>query len=242
MEDSLPRLYGEFSSWWPLMSAPEDYEAEATVYASLFKQHVTGDLRTLVEFGSGGGNNASYLKKHFSLTLVDFSPGMLAVSQALNPECEHLLGDMRSIRLGRAFDAVFINDAIMHMTTEEELHAAIKTAFAHCRPGGVALFAFDYVKETFAPTTSHGGHDGASRGMRYLEWIHDPDPEDSWAIHEMTYLMRMENGEVEIARDRLVVGVFPRATWLSLIQRVGFQGGFVPNAVDGAEVLVAVRP
>ena len=59
----------------------------------------------MLELGSGGGNNASHLKAHFQLTLVDLSPAMLAVSRALNPECEHLQGDMRTVRLGRRFDA-----------------------------------------------------------------------------------------------------------------------------------------
>src|SRR3972149_1508073 len=60
---------------------------------------------TVLELGSGGGNNASHMKAHFKLTLVDRSPAMLAVSRALNPECEHLEGDMRTLRLGRGFDA-----------------------------------------------------------------------------------------------------------------------------------------
>jgi hypothetical protein len=38
---------------------------------------------------------------------------------------------MRTLRLGRAFDVVLVHDAIMYMTTEEELLAAAETAFAH---------------------------------------------------------------------------------------------------------------
>ena len=50
--------------------------------------------RTLLELGSGGGNNASHMKAHFAPTLVDASAGMLDVSRALNPECEHVEGDI----------------------------------------------------------------------------------------------------------------------------------------------------
>ena len=38
---------------------------------------------------------------------------MLAVSQTVNPECEHVLGDMRSLRLGRESDLVLIHEAIV---------------------------------------------------------------------------------------------------------------------------------
>lgn len=85
---------------------------------------------------------------------------MLAVSAALNPDCEHRQGDMRTVRIGRTFDAVFVHDAVMYMTTERDLRAAIETAFVHCRPGGAALFAPDCVCETFVSETEHGGHDG----------------------------------------------------------------------------------
>jgi trans-aconitate methyltransferase len=47
------------------------------------------------------------------LTPVDLSTEMLAISRTLNPECEHIAGDMRTSRLERRFDAVFIHDAIM---------------------------------------------------------------------------------------------------------------------------------
>ena len=101
--------------------------------------------RTVLELGSGGGNNASHLKARFDMVLVEPSAGMRAVSRALNPECEHIDGDMRTVRLGRQFDAVFVHDAVCYMTTESDLRLAIETAFVHCRPGGVALFAPDFV-------------------------------------------------------------------------------------------------
>ncbi len=151
---------------------------------------VRNTTHTLLELGSGGGNNASHLKARFSLVLVDRSPGMLQVSRALNPECEHVEGDMRTVRLGREFDAVFVHDAVVYMTTEADLRAAIETASVHCKPGGAVLFAPDHVRENFRPSTDHGGYDGVGRGLRYLEWTWDPDPADSTYIVDYAYLLR----------------------------------------------------
>jgi SAM-dependent methyltransferase len=137
----LPKLYRELADWWPILSAPADYAEEAAFYHEAITSLCSFRPRTMLELGSGGGNNASHLKRHYELTLVDLSPGMLTVSQELNPECEHLQGDMRTVRLGRTFDAVFIHDAIVYMATEEDLRRAIETAYVHIRPGGVALFA-----------------------------------------------------------------------------------------------------
>src|SRR6266404_5458871 len=111
----LPKLHDQLASWWPLLSPPAEYAEEAAFYEQSLL--AAGDLpaRTVLELGSGGGNNASHLKRHFEITLVDVSPAMLAVSRALNPECEHVRGDMRTLRLGRQFDRVFIHDAIAYM-------------------------------------------------------------------------------------------------------------------------------
>ena len=98
-----PRLYGELAAWWPLLSAPADYAEEAAGYQRILLEGCEQPTPTLLELGSGGGNNASHLKARFSMVLVDRSPGMMQVSRALNPECEHIEGDMRTVRLGRQF-------------------------------------------------------------------------------------------------------------------------------------------
>ena len=40
----------------------------------------------------------------------------------------------------------------------------------------------DETRERYAPGVSSGGHDDGARGFRYLEWHHDPDPDDETAI------------------------------------------------------------
>jgi SAM-dependent methyltransferase len=224
----MPKLYRELASWWPLMSAPADYEEEATFYGRALEQACQGPARTLVELGSGGGNNASHLKSRFEMVLVEPSTGMLAVSRALNPECEHVQGDMRTVRLGRQFDLVFVHDAVCYMTTEADLRQAIETAFVHCRPGGAALFAPDHVSENFRPSTDHGGEDNATHGLRYLEWTWDPDPSDTTYLVDYAYLLRTPDGNVRVEHDRHVEGLFSRSVWLRLLSDAGFEPRVVP--------------
>jgi hypothetical protein len=201
---------------------------------------------TLLELGSGGGNNAFHLKAHARLTLVDLAAPMLAESRRINPECEHIAGDMRSLRLGRLFDAVFVQDAISYMATASDLEQAIRTAFVHCRPGGVALFGPDYLRETFRSSTSHGGRDGAGRALRYLEWTWDPDPDDTTYVVDFGFLLRDERAGLRIESERHQLGLFPRAEWLRIIGRAGFEPKVVPFAPGdggpGAEVLLGMKP
>ena len=222
-----PRLYSEFSSWFHLLTAPEDYAEEAAFYRKTIIDACSSPPQTILELGSGGGNNASHLKEHFILTLVDRSPDMLAISRSLNPKCEHIQGDMRTVRLNRLFDAVFIHDAVTYITTENDLISVIETAFVHCRPGGVALFSPDFIRETFHPSTNHGGHDGGERSLRYLEWSWDPDPGDTTYITDFAYLMRVGE-EVRCEYDRHIMGLFGRDDWLRLITKAGFQAQSKP--------------
>ncbi len=242
-----PKMYAELSSWWPVLSAPAEYADAAVLYRDILDSASSRSIRTLLELGSGGGNNASHLKAHYEMTLVDLAPGMLAVSRALNGDVEHFQGDMRTVRLNRAFDAVFIQDAILYMTTKDDLRAALQTAFAHCRPGGVALFAPDHTRETWRPSTEHGGHDDGDRSMRYLEWQYDPDPDDTSFACAFSFLLR-EGGEVRAVHEQHSLGLFARATWLELIT----EAGFVPKALPyrhesfdpelGVELFVGLRP
>jgi SAM-dependent methyltransferase len=221
--DDLPRLYGDLAEWWPLLSAPEDYASEADEYRRLLLDAAVGAVDEVLELGSGGGNNASHLKRAFRMTLVDRSPTMLAVSRRLNPECEHVDGDMRTVRLDRSFDAVFVHDAIAYIRTQDDLSSVFGTAFAHCRPGAPALFVPDYVTETFQPGSEWGGHDGADRAMRYLEWRWDPDPSDETYVTDFAYLLRDPDGSIHAEADRHVEGLFPEAAWVRRLQGVGFR-------------------
>ena len=239
-------MYRELASWWHLLSVPEDYAEEAALYRQAIIGNCTAQPIALLELGSGGGNNASHLKSTFKMTLVDLSADMLAISRSLNPECEHTQGDMRSVRLDRVFDAVFIHDAIGYMTTENDLYRAIETAFIHCRPGGLALFAPDYTREGFRPTTSHGGHDGKGKGMRYLEWVHDPDPADTSYTVDFAFLLR-DGEEVRCEYDRHVCGLFLYEDWLRLITNARFWAKAVPLEHSEVEpgttfVFVGIKP
>jgi SAM-dependent methyltransferase len=235
------KLYADLAAWWPLLSPPADYAAEAEFYRRTLVQACAQPPGTLLELGSGGGNTASHLKAHFQMTLVDLSPGMLAVSRQVNPTCEHLEGDMRWLRLGRLFDAVFVHDAIMYLTTADDLRRAIETCFVHCRPGGAVLLAPDHVRETFQPVTSHGGEDGDGHGLRFLEWTWDPNPDDCTYLTDYAYLLREADGTVRVEHDRHVLGLFPRAEWLRQLREAGFEPHIVRHP-EGHDVFVGSRP
>jgi SAM-dependent methyltransferase len=247
-----PLLYEDLAPWFHLLTAPEDYGPGARHALGLFAETIGEPPTTILELGSGGGNNASHMRAHATLTLTDLSEQMLALSRTLNPGCEHVQGDMRSLRLdGRTFDAVFVHDAVSYLTTEDDLRSAFETAWVHLRPGGAALFEPDHVRETYADATDHGGHDGQvgdPRSLRYLQWRRDPDPEDTWYEDEFAYLLHEAGEPARVAHDVHRLGLFPRATWVALLEAVGFTDvqrvgtGYDDEDEVGAEAFLARRP
>ncbi|MGQ0648939.1 MAG: class I SAM-dependent methyltransferase [Gemmatimonadaceae bacterium] len=234
-------MYSDLASWWPLLSAPADYAEEADYFRGLIESAADGSPPTLLELGSGGGNLASHLRPHFRLTLSDRSREMLEVSRGLNPDVEHNEGDMRTLRLGREFDAVLIHDAIMYITEAAELQQTLATAAVHCRTGGTVVIAPDCVRETFNPETVSGGHDGPDgRALRYLEWTWDPDAADTQFETLYAIVLRESDGSSRVQLDRHIEGMFSRTEWLAWLAAAGLPARVVTDPWD-RDVFVAIK-
>jgi SAM-dependent methyltransferase len=216
------RVYSDLAGWWPLISPAAEYQEEAAALAAVFGSAGI-PVREVLDLGSGGGGVAVHLAGRLALTLVDLSEEMLAVSRLLNPECEHVRGDMRTIRLGRVFDAVLVHDAVDYMTSEDDLRQVIETAYAHCRPGGIAVFVPDHVADAFRPYNGGGGGRGDDgRQASFKEWTWDPDPADDWVQAEYEFVLRNADGTEQVVHEVHRLGAFRRATWLRLLGDAGF--------------------
>ena len=235
----MPKLYSELASWFHLLSAPKDYAEEAEFARNTIVEASATPIKTVLELGAGGGSNASHLKAAFAMTLTDLSQSMLDESRRINPDCEHIVGDMRTLRLARVFDAVFVHDALTYLTTREDLIQCMKTAVVHCEPGGVALFMPDYVRETFVSGVHHGGHDGDGRSLRYFEWTFDPDPSDTTHTVDFVLLLREGNSPVRVEHDHHVNGLFSREEWMQFLGEAGFKEARMVEDPYSREVFVA---
>lgn len=216
------RLYNELAPWWPLLSDAKDYAEEVESFLTMLDPVAEGTRPTMLELGAGGGNLASHMKAHYALTLSDRSPGMLQASRSINPELEHIEGDMRTLRLARQFDVVLIHDAIMYLVAADDVRAALATAAVHCRPGGQVLVAPDVVRESYHPDADHGGEDGDDgRALRFLEWSLPADPDTSSFEVVYAVVRREADGSMRMDLDRHQHGLFSEAEWLRFFDGAG---------------------
>jgi SAM-dependent methyltransferase len=222
MKNGQNRLYKDLAYLWPLVSDPADYAKEAAFWREALTDKLGPGRHRILELGVGGGNNLSHLTGEFEATAVDLSPGMLKHSRKLNPDVEHIVGDMRTIRLKRKFDAVIIHDAIGYMISENDLSAAIQTAAVHLEPGGIFITAPDYLKETFPGIhISHNTSKTDDLDFAFIEYDYDSNPEDEQVEVLLIYIINSK-GKLQIEHDHHVLGLFPKSTWKRLFEEAGF--------------------
>jgi ubiquinone/menaquinone biosynthesis C-methylase UbiE len=190
---------------------PAEYEDEVMIYVDLIKRTAAEPPSTLLHLGSGAGGHDSIFKRHFAVTGVDLSLGMLNKARVAHPDIEYLEGDMRTLRLNRQFDAVAIPDSIDYMTTLDDLRQAIQTAVAHLKTGGV-LLVVGKTEETFQYNNFAYTGEKDSVHVTVLEnnYINPFHPNTYEAT--LVYLIRQQ-GELTIHTDHQVLGLFSQATW-----------------------------
>ena len=224
-------MYDEFSHLWTQITAPEDYAEEAAVLRDVLFELLevgasssTSYRPSVLELGVGGGNNLSHMTDFVDAVAADISPQMLDVSKRLNPGVEHIIGDMREMRLNRTFDAVIIHDAISYILTVADLRRTFQTARAHLEPGGVLIAGPDWIKGvTSVPNLSCKL--GKPGELSYAEFVHDPEPDDTEVEVIFTFYIPEENGGVRIEDDRHRHGLFPLESWLLAVRESGFESG-----------------
>jgi SAM-dependent methyltransferase len=215
-------MYSDLAWTWAVISPKEDYVDEAETFYHLLSEQAKIEVKEVLHLGCGGGHIDYSLKQRVRLTGVDLSPEMLALASALNPEVEYRVGDMRSVRLGRQFDGVFVADSIDYMLTEADLRRAFETAFAHLRPGGVFCTYSESTPERFEQNATFGSsHKGEDLEIALIENTYDPDPQDTTYELTYVYLIRRQ-GQLTVVTDRHEAGIFPPATWNKILEETGF--------------------
>lgn len=107
----------------------------------LFQRHLGGAPSSILDIGCGTGRDLEYLAKRCPDSVgVDYQPAMVAYARQQRPAIDFRCGDMRTFRLGRAFQAVLsFGYALANVHAIADLDAAVATFAAHCAPGGLLL-------------------------------------------------------------------------------------------------------
>jgi len=203
-----------------IIDPPDEYTEETELLINAIKEHSKIEIKTLLHLGCGAGGNDYIFKRYYQVTGVDISEKMLEIARDLNPEAVYHLGDMRTIELGKCFDAVTAPESIDYMITENELYSALKTAQKHLKPGGLFLVVAN-VAERFSQ--NNFVYAGSRDDIEVTLFENNYIPSYHRTTYEATliYLIRRQ-GKLEIFTDRHILGLFKLETWLELLKKAGF--------------------
>lgn len=143
-------VFEAYAAYYDLLYRDKDYAGEACYVQGLLARHGQPG-GSLLELGSGTGRHAEQLVRlGYSVRGIDASEAMVLRAQhrapaELRSRLSFEVGDVRSARLQRQFDAVI---ALFHVasyqSSNQDLAAMFATASAHLAAGGLFVFDFWY--------------------------------------------------------------------------------------------------
>lgn len=137
--------FRRYAKYYDLMNSDKSYAREATYIRARLNMVCPG-LTAVLELGSGTGRHGRLLAAHgVHVRGIERSPEMVEIARcgsAASPgsfECS--VGDIRSVRLSRHFNAVIALFHVMsYQTSNADFSATLETAAYHLPPGGLFLF------------------------------------------------------------------------------------------------------
>ena len=217
----------------------KDYVAEAAQLHQIITE-ACPPARTLLDVACGTGAHLTELRQWYTVEGVDISPAMLEVASTRLPGVALHLADMRTLDLGRQFDAVIcLFSSIGYITDPSELQSTVGRLADHVGPGGVLIL------------------DG---WIRPDEWSHeylgDPDiaSDDEMTVVRLTlsrrvgkiteldmhHLVRTESGiEHFIETHRLALT--PTKEYVSSVKHAGLKARIVPDFMPARDRIIGTR-
>lgn len=168
-------VFDAYAKYYDAFYQDKDYPAEAAFVLERLQSHGCSP-RSLLDLGCGTGRHClAFVGRVPEVVGLDLSQRMIDEARTrtaatgtaphVPPSPDFQLGDVRSARLGRSFDAVVSLFHVMsYQTANADLTQAFATAAAHLAPGGLFLFDFWHgggvlsdLPERRERTLRHGG-------------------------------------------------------------------------------------
>src|SRR5712691_10321948 len=133
-------MYRQLANYYDEIYHFKDYQKEAEKIESLIQQHKKSPGNHLLDVACGTGNHITYLKRHYSVEGLDFSPEMLRIARKKHHDVVFRRGDMTSFKLNNRFDIITcLFSAVGHVKTKARMRKAVRNMASHLQPGGLMI-------------------------------------------------------------------------------------------------------
>lgn len=230
--------YDRSARWYDRIYSFKDYVAEAEMIRERIADRRPG-ARRLLDIACGTGEHLRHLREHFEVEGVDVSPAMLEIARAKLPGVPLHQADMRTLDLGRTFDAVIcMFGATGHLADEAELGGAIGRMARHLVPGGVLI-----VEPWLTPDVFEAGRPSGlfiDEPELKLARISVSRVEGNRAMFDMHHLIATP-GVVESFIEPLEITLFEIDAYRKAMEALGLEVDFDPKGPMDRGLFVAQR-
>jgi SAM-dependent methyltransferase len=232
-------MFDEYAQLYDLCNADKDYGKEADYVAGLIRSHRPG-AKNLLDLGSGTGTHALLLAQlGFKVTGAERSSGMAEIARHKSSRggepVEFVVADMRTLRLGRTFDVVTSLFHVMsYQVSDEDFAAALGTARAHLRKGGIFVFDFWYGPAVLADPPEIRTKSIERDGMHITRRA-EPDHDERARTVNVNYTLQVrDSGSSREVRENHPMRYFFLPEIMSMLDVAGFKllaaHGWLDNA------------
>ena len=218
----------------------KDYAAEADVLHAII-QRVHPGARTLLDVACGTGAHLAFLRERYEVAGADVSPEMLAVArEQLGDDVPLEVADMRTLHLGRRFDAVTcLFSSIAYVLDADGLRQTMRRLVDHMNVGGVLI-----VEGWVRPDVWMDGHrppaEYADDGTLGVARLTHSRRENRITTLEMHHLVRDQSG-IEHFVEHHVMAMFPPAEYVAAAESAGLGVEVEADYMPGRDRIIAVR-
>ena len=236
-------MYGQVARIYDLLytgTGIKDYPAEAEALRALIEE-TSPHARTLLDVACGTGAHLEIMRRWYTLEGVDLSPDMLEVAKSRLPGVPLRVADMRTLDLGKTFDAVTcLFSAIGYMTEPTELQTAIRRMADHVAPGGV-LIVDGWVRPDDWNDNYKGGPDVASDDSTTVVRLTLSRRTGPITEMELHHLVRDASG-IEYFVEHHRLALVPTADYVKAFEAAGLRARVVPDYMPSRDRVVGKKP
>jgi SAM-dependent methyltransferase len=214
----------------------KDYRAESVELDRLIKESCPA-ARTLLDVACGTGAHLAELSVKYKVEGADVSAAMLAVAHGRLPGIPLHQADMRTLALGRTFDAVIcLFSSIGYVTDPSEMRSTVARLAAHVASGGVLILDGwlrpDEWREAYRSEPDIA-RDDETLVVRLSHSRRDRNVTEL----KMHHLVQTAEG-IDYFVERHRLALTPTADYVSAVESAGLAARVIPDYMPGRDRIV----
>jgi len=233
------RMYRQLANYYDEIYHFKNYQKEVEKIETIVDQQKKSPGNHLLDVACGTGSHIAFLKQHYRVEGLDFSPEMLTIARKKYPDVAFHRGDMTSFKLKNRFDIITcLFSAIGHVKTKARMRKAVRNMAGHLQPGGLMI-----LEPWITPANFQKGLVGfnyVDKPSLKIARINISKARGPVSAFEYHYLIGTPS-KVQYVVDRGSLGLWTHGEHLEAFRDAGLKVSFDREGLMGRGLYVGVR-